>query len=85
MALVGSSHQKFPNFGAEALYAIDSSSTVLFPSGECAIQSSVLQQQNQVYLKIPPNPPGNYTITVQYQGNNSTTPLILDYFVVGDL
>jgi hypothetical protein len=34
--------------------------------------------------KFLPNPPGNYTITVQYQGNNSTTPLILDYFVVGD-
>lgn len=40
--------------------------SVFFPSGECAIQSSVLQQQNQVYLQVPANPPGNNTITVQY-------------------
>jgi len=81
---VGSYHQNFSNFGAAAVYSIDSLQNVsfLFPSGQSAIQNSVLEQQNQVYFKVPTSPPGNHNISVWYLGDNSTTPLILDYFIV---
>jgi len=89
---VGSYQQNFSNrnWGAEAVYTVDGSPPMLclFPSGESAIQgssaipSSIQEQENQVYFEVLTYPPGSHTLEVQYQGNNGTTPLILDYFIV---
>ncbi|KDR86163.1 hypothetical protein GALMADRAFT_274819 [Galerina marginata CBS 339.88] len=77
------SYQNFSNFGAEAIYSIDSAQNMsfLFPSRQSAIQNSV-EQQNQVYFKALASPLGNHTISVWYLGDGNTTPLVLDYFIV---
>ncbi|KDR84471.1 hypothetical protein GALMADRAFT_151357 [Galerina marginata CBS 339.88] len=81
---IGSYHQNYTNSGAAAVYSVDSSLDVpfYFPSGVSAINNSMQEQQNQVYFKVPTGQIGSHNITVRYEGNISTTPLILDYLIV---
>lgn len=78
---VGFALQSLPEGAAQAKYSLDLGSDVEFaiPTITPAEDSDEFQQ---TYFITPPVENGHHTLVVTYEGNEQTTPLMLDYFLV---
>ena len=76
--------KELPRTPTTSKYSIDGGSPVSFRLNGLSDGDSAGSLSNQIFFTTPDLKPGRHSISVSFQGNSTTTPLILDYLLVGN-